>query len=136
MSRINIGIPPELLSGKHLLAEHREIKRIPNLVSKGKYTMEGQPNKFVLGTGHVKFFYDKCQYLIKRYNKILEECIKRGYNVTCYREAWVGVPDNMLNDYKVTTEALGLIKQRIEERGGNILPPLEELIKINENENY
>ena len=30
MTRINCGIPPEELSDKHLLAEHREIKRIPN----------------------------------------------------------------------------------------------------------
>lgn len=28
MTRINVGIPPRALSDKHLLAEHREIKRI------------------------------------------------------------------------------------------------------------
>ena len=34
MTRINAGIPAAMLTGKHLLAEHREIKRIPNEVRK------------------------------------------------------------------------------------------------------
>ena len=56
MTRINAGIPPVELTDKHLIAEHREIKRIPNLISKGKYNMNGQPSEFKLGIGHVKFF--------------------------------------------------------------------------------
>ena len=32
MTRINVGIPPAELTGKHLIAEHREIKRIPNCI--------------------------------------------------------------------------------------------------------
>ena len=59
MTRINAGIPPAELTNKHLIAEHREIKRIPNCIAKGKYKMEGIPDKFKLGTGHVKFFYNK-----------------------------------------------------------------------------
>jgi hypothetical protein len=34
MTRINTGIPPKELTDKHLLAEHREIKRIPNCIKK------------------------------------------------------------------------------------------------------
>ena len=30
MTRINVGIPPTELTDRHLLAEHREIKRIQN----------------------------------------------------------------------------------------------------------
>ena len=36
MTRINAGIPVEKLSDQHLLAEHREIKRIPNTKFTGK----------------------------------------------------------------------------------------------------
>ena len=32
MTRINVGILPKELSNKHLIAEHREIKRIPNCI--------------------------------------------------------------------------------------------------------
>ena len=34
MTRINVGINPADLTGKHLIAEHREIKRIPNCIAK------------------------------------------------------------------------------------------------------
>ena len=63
MTRINIGIPPKQLTNKHLIAEHREIKRIPNVISKGKYNLKSIPPEFTLGKGHVSFFYDKLQYL-------------------------------------------------------------------------
>ena len=63
MTRINVGIPPAELVNQHLIAEHREIKRIPNCIAKGKYNMDGIPDKFKLGTGHVKFFYNKLLYL-------------------------------------------------------------------------
>ena len=62
MTRINVGIPPEELTDKHLLAEHREIKRIPNCIAKGKYNMDGIPDRFKLGKGHVKFFYNMNDY--------------------------------------------------------------------------
>ena len=58
MTRINAGIPVETLHDKHLIAEHREIKRIPNCIAKGRYSLKDKPSKFVLGTGHVKFFYE------------------------------------------------------------------------------
>ena len=34
MTRINVGIDPSELNMKMLMAEHREIKRIPNCVKK------------------------------------------------------------------------------------------------------
>ena len=64
MTRINCGIPPCELTDKHLMAEHREIKRIPNCIKKGRYSMTGQPEVFTLGKGHVKFFYNKLKYKI------------------------------------------------------------------------
>ena len=80
MTRINVGIPPIELVNKHLLAEHREIKRIPNCVAKGKYNMDGIPERFKLGKGHVKFFYNKLLYLKKRYIRIIRERINHKLN--------------------------------------------------------
>ena len=116
MTRINVGIPPTELINQHLIAEHREIKRIPNCIVKGKYNMEGIPNKFKLGTGHVKFFYNKLLYLKNRYISLYNECIKRGFNVQNYISAWDNVPQELMNDYKVEDNDIKIIKQRIYER--------------------
>ena len=56
MTRINVAVKPAELNDKMLIAEHREIKRIPNCIRKGRYSLDGQPASFKLGTGHVKVF--------------------------------------------------------------------------------
>ena len=116
MTRINVGIPPAELVNQHLIAEHREIKRIPNCIAKGKYNMEGIPERFKLGTGHVKFFYNKLLYLKNRYIKLHEECIKRGFNVQNYINAWDNVPQELMNDYKVKARDIKTIRERINEK--------------------
>jgi len=116
MTRINVGIPPADLVNQHLIAEHREIKRIPNCIAKGKYNMEGIPDKFKLGTGHVKFFYNKLLYLKNRYISLYNECIKRGFNVQNYINAWDNVPNELMNNYKVEENDIKIIKQRIKEK--------------------
>ena len=90
MTRINAFIKPAELSDKHLIAEHREIKRIPNTIKSGKAKIEGIPDKFTLGKGHVKFFYNKLEWLHYRYQQIYAECLKRGFNITNYNEAFDG----------------------------------------------
>ena len=119
MTRINVGIPPAKLTGKHLIAEHREIKRIPNCIRKGKYNMEGIPDKFKLGSGHVKFFYNKLKYLKSRYIMLYIECLRRGYNVQNYIDAWDGIPDELMGDYKPTQEDARIVQQRINEKLNN-----------------
>ena len=116
MTRINVGITPAELNGRHLIAEHREIKRIPNLVNRGRYSLDNQPKSFKLGTGHVKFFYDKLLYLKRRYDALYNECRKRGFNVQNYSNAWKGSPKHLMNDYKPTERDRAIIKQRIEEK--------------------
>lgn len=38
-----------------------------------------------MGTGHIKFFYNKGAYLAKRTEELYKECIRRGFKVT-YKE--------------------------------------------------
>lgn len=116
MTRINCGIPVEELCQEHLLAEHREIKRIPNVIKKGKYTLNGQPTEFKLGTGHVKFFYDKLKYIHDRYNQLYARCIEKNLNVTDYSGAFDGLPEHLYNDYTPTEHDKALVRERIAER--------------------
>lgn len=116
MTRINVGIPPKQLTRQHLLAEHREMKRIPNVVSKGKYNLKGQPKQFKLGTGHVKFFYDKLGYLKQRYEEVYHECCERKYDVTYYGDSWNNVPKHLMGTYTPTERDIQLVTERINER--------------------
>ena len=119
MTRINVGIPPAELINQHLLAEHREIKRIPNCIAKGRYSMDGIPERFKLGTGHVKFFYNKLLYLKNRYISLYKECVKRDFNITNYIAAWDNIPQELMNDYKVKANDIRIIRQRINDRKTN-----------------
>ena len=115
MTRINLDYPVEKLTTKHLIAEHREIKRIPNQVVSGRVKVK-HIEKFCLGKGHVHFFTDRLGYLLKRYKQVYQECIYRGFNVQDYSGAWVGVPNSLMNDYQSTAVDRKLIEDRIRER--------------------
>ena len=117
MTRINANIPVKELSDRHLMAEHREIKRIPNTIASGKAKIENIPTHFKLGTGHVKFFYDKGLYLYKRYQQIQTELNKRNYNLDATRVFKViQFPTDYYNDWKPTDRDRAIIRERIEER--------------------
>lgn len=121
MTRINTGIAAQELPDKLLLAELREIKRIPNVIKSGRYNMAGQPKEFTLGTGHVKFFYDKLEYLLERYNNLRWEALYRGFNVSDWTDAWEGVPPELMNNYNETERDRQLLIERINEKGFDLL---------------
>ena len=118
MTRINAGVDPSELTRQHLLAEHREIKRIPNMVLNGRIGLDNIPDEFSLGRGHVKFFVDKLGYLLTRYSAIRDECYKRGYRVEDYSGAWNGIPEVLMGQWIPTEEAIQLIRDRIADRLG------------------
>ncbi len=122
MTRINCAIKPAELSTKHLIAELREIKRIPNHVftNKTKLNLNGVPVKFKLGTGHVKFFYNKLGYLYKRYKALYDEAKNiRGFDVSDYSESFIKaikVRNDLNNGYKETLEDRNILLERLKER--------------------
>lgn len=79
MTRINTIDPQDLLD-QHLFIEYREITRVATLhrMPDGR----NWPLSYTLGTGHVKFFYDKGEYLAKRCNALYAELTSRGYKPT------------------------------------------------------
>lgn len=122
MTRINV-VPVKELSRQHLLAEYREITRLPGnlqtaLNRKSKpFSMMEVPPQYVLGKGHVKFFFTRMKYLEQRFEQLVEEMINRGYKPN-YRDSSIFrdcLPE-FYNDYTPTEEALELNRQRIAER--------------------
>lgn len=115
MTRINL-IPPSELCDQHLLAEHRELTRIPNLVAKGKFSLENQPDDYKLWTGHVKFFFDKLQFLFERYEKLHEECLKRWFNVKNIWPQNLEKTEELWKNYEPTESAIAENLERIKIR--------------------
>lgn len=119
MTRINSAISVRCLTDEHLLAEHREIKRLPDCFVKSYISgaLKRIPNKFCLGTGHVTFFLNKAQFTLDRYKQIHEECIRRGFNVPDYSENWKQViMKDYWKSYEPTKEEQELLINRITER--------------------
>jgi deoxyribonuclease (pyrimidine dimer) len=122
MTRINI-VPVTELSQQHLVAEYREIARLPKNLVKSltrpskPFDFNEIPPTYTLGTGHVKYFYDKMLFLEKRFDQLVTEMLRRGYNPT-FRDSSIFRPhDNRFyNDYIPTEEALEINRQRIKER--------------------
>lgn len=119
MTRINSAIQVKRLTDEHLLAEHREIKRLPSVYKKRLDSGKGFndiPKQFTLGTGHVLFFIDKNQFTFNRYLDIHSECTNRGFKPVDYSENWTGMYMPHWNDYSPTIIEYGLLMHRITER--------------------
>ena len=114
-----MGIPVENLTDEHLLAEHREIKRIPQayINSLRSGSIHKIPKVFCLGRGHVLFFVDKPKYTLGRYLKIYRECLRRGFNVEDYSSNWNCYPKRMFdNATRSSGRIVKMLVSRISER--------------------
>ena len=120
MTRINVINPTEL-TDKHLLAEYRELPRIFGAARKwyhdNGYALEQLPQQYVLGKGHMKFFYDKLLFCFNRHFALYAECKNRGFNVQFdpedARNSFLDAPTILFNDYEPTPEAIRINRQRI-----------------------
>lgn len=121
MTRVNI-VPVQELTDKHLIAEYREITRIPGNLNKSlnrkskSFSFNEIPDAYTLGTGHVKFFYNKMLFLRKRYAKLIKEMNSRGFKTNYTDLTLFDVENKYMNDYTPTTDALNINRKRIKER--------------------
>jgi len=139
MTRINSAIHPRELHSKLLIAEHREIKRIPNAIAKGRFSMDDVPSDFTLGKGHVKFFYPRLRYLRRRYVKILDECKRRGFDVTDYTSCFDWSPSDFdegvqfikdhLNEWCEHKQARSEVVARIESKGFELMNQGDPIVR-------
>lgn len=131
MTRINV-VPVQELSDKHLAGEYHEITRVFELARKHSKNFDSPPLGspcYVLGKGHVQFFYDKLSFISSRYVQLALEMRFRAYQrqvssavdmrvvlevIQCAHDS---IQDpGWWNDYEPTPEALALNRLRIADR--------------------
>ena len=115
MTRINV-VPVTELTDKHLVAEYRELPRVFALARRATEA----PSSYVLGTGHVKFFYNKLYWCFMRQQELVKEMLQRGFAPSFdpqdLFDTWYDKKCDLWNDYTPTPEALEINRQRIKER--------------------
>ncbi len=130
MTRINV-VPVEELSDKHLSGEFHEITRVFTLARKRGAAHPKAPSQYVLGKGHVLFFYDKLSWVSRRYQSLAQElrsrAARRGSSSSVngdlvarvISEARDEVP-HLFGEYHPTPESLSINRQRLRERSGKV----------------
>ena len=120
MTRINSDIDPKELKRAHLIAELREITMVPASLRRSLRTksreevLRSVPSRFTLNAGHVKFFYDKQSFLIRRFNALCEEMRRRGYSPDKSRvSAFDNLPAEFYNDWQSSEADDSIIRERI-----------------------
>jgi hypothetical protein len=75
-----------------------------------------------MGTGHVLHFYDKLDFITKRYYYLCNEAVSRGYKVNPIEKDSLieGINSWWFGDYIPTQEAIEINRQRINERLGEM----------------
>lgn len=118
MTRINSAIAMQCLTDEHLLAEHREIKRMPYCLRQSiqSGSIRKVPNTFTLGKGHITFFLDKMKFIYNRYIEIHRAVLSRGFDVQSYASNWDGIQKEYWNDYTPTQQEYELLTERIRQR--------------------
>jgi hypothetical protein len=112
MTRINTIVPSKLCDS-HLIAEYREILRVFKLAKDD----ESSPKEFTLGRGHVKFFFNKLQYVHDRFNSLRAEILDRGFHPKMEFDPDILESKRYLyNPWEATELSKELIRQRILER--------------------
>lgn len=117
--RINV-IPMHMLADQHLFAEFREIKMLPKSLLRSWNSKKGIDyskisKHYTLNTGHGYFFYDKLNYIFKRFNQLAIGCVDRGYNISDESLEIINpfLDDFFYTDYTPTIEAQLLNLDRI-----------------------
>jgi hypothetical protein len=114
MTRINV-VPVEELCNQHLFAEWREMPRLVSYLNKAKN--KTIPPEYVLGQGHIRFFYDKFYWLYKRHKAITKELLNRGYNLShTNSDIFLEVDEENFKDWNPTQDDMVLNRMRILER--------------------
>lgn len=118
MTRVNC-IPVSELTARHLVAEYRELPRLYALAA-GAYargeTPLDHPTEYRLGAGHVRFFYSRIGFVIKRHRQLIAEMKRRGYSPSYDVVVAPELPQSWMRNWRPTAQAQAINRARIAER--------------------
>ena len=108
------------------MAEYRELPRVFGLVlayqERGgrpdSLAVHGQPKEYVLGKGHVLFFYTRLKWCVRRLSQLVAEMQRRGFKPQFTMPPLSSGDCSLVwyGDWEPTPEALALNRARIAER--------------------
>lgn len=115
--RVNV-ISPKYLSDQHLIAEYREMKMVTYYYVRSKGTKNGiEKNrisvKYTLNKGHAYMWYDKMNYILKRFNSICDEMRSRGFKCDYTELNFTNIDESAFGDYEVTQEDIKINLDRV-----------------------
>ena len=115
MTRINT-IPVEELSDQHLFAEWRELPRVISASKKSNVSGYISSTKYILNTGHVKFFYNKKKWLKKRYAELTIELLSRNFKISQISVDFSPLDRYHQIEWEPDQNALAISRERISEK--------------------
>jgi deoxyribonuclease (pyrimidine dimer) len=120
MTRINC-VPVEELCRQHLIAEYRELPRVFGMAANAERwnRIKSLPEKYVLGEGHIKFFYNKLEYCAERHRQLVKEMFRRNYKPVIIDPdiPWrKSIPSSLWGNWEPTENAIKINRERIKER--------------------
>lgn len=123
MTRINTTMATgpfthDMLLDQHLFIAYREITRISTM-SRALAPSEVIP-EYTLGTGHMKFFYDKGKFLARQCQELYDACLARGKwpNITHkqYKLHCTGLNNDWQPDLRAHTENLIRLHEKLQDK--------------------
>jgi len=121
VTRINL-VPADILSDQHLMAEYRELPMVAAALKRSLASKRGLPpipKTFTLNKGHVTFFYNKGKFLRLRYDELIDELKRRGFELDPNRKCSFEVFEKnagLNNDYIPTDDEIEISIERINKR--------------------
>jgi hypothetical protein len=117
VTRINT-IDVEFLADQHLRAEYLEYMFAVDVIQKSfkSRNLEGIPQNYVLGIGHILFFKDKLLYLKYRHKLIKEELRRRGFTNLNLTLDFKDLPEFLFNDWKPNLDDVLVNFERVYQR--------------------
>lgn len=115
MARVNVGIPPKVLTDSHLIAESVEITMITGSLKKNNFKVKEIPKNFKLGKGHMSFFADKILYLYYRLREVNNEMRNRGFKPGTHINL-DEYPKELCNNWSPLAFDSNIVRERVIER--------------------
>jgi deoxyribonuclease (pyrimidine dimer) len=123
VTRVNL-VDPRTLSLQHLIVEWRELPRIAKAcwLAIERDGIDGMlervPPEYVMGTNHVRHFYDKGTFITNRFAALQVEMRERGVNfdedITVDEWCVFDWDVRLRKDYIPTPQAIALSQERLD----------------------